>query len=155
MKMRTSLLFFWKSTLQLRGAMGASGCLNCNFGFAEGTDLRCGCFFYGSGRAFQLHQHLQRRKDDDCHNQKIKHLCKKGAVCDGCGCRLRICKGGIMIAVQRQIKLAEICAACQLADDGIIKSLTKEVTILPNAPPMITPTAISTTLPFMANSLNS
>jgi len=33
--------------------------------------------------------------------------------------------------------------------------LTKEVTILPKAPPIITPTAISTTLPFIANSLNS
>ena len=56
--------------------MGASGCLNRNFGFAEGTDLRCRCFFHGSGRTFQLHQHLQRRKDDDCHNQKTADLRK-------------------------------------------------------------------------------
>jgi Tfp pilus assembly pilus retraction ATPase PilT len=34
-------------------------------------------------------------------------------------------------------------------------SPTKEEMILPNAAPMITPTARSTTLPFMANSLNS
>jgi len=33
--------------------------------------------------------------------------------------------------------------------------ITNEETILPNAPPMITPTAMSTTLPFTANSRNS
>src|SRR5271166_3735392 len=38
---------------------------------------------------------------------------------------------------------------------GIITSLRKEETIFPNAPPMITPTAMSTTLPLTANSLNS
>ena len=38
---------------------------------------------------------------------------------------------------------------------GITTSLTSESTILPKAVPMITPTARSTTLPFMANSLNS
>ncbi|MCY1374028.1 hypothetical protein D9M69_613400 [compost metagenome] len=34
-------------------------------------------------------------------------------------------------------------------------SSTIDVTILPNAPPMITPTAKSMTLPLTANSLNS
>ena len=38
---------------------------------------------------------------------------------------------------------------------GMITSFTSESTILPNAPPMITPTARSTTLPFTANSRNS
>ena len=38
---------------------------------------------------------------------------------------------------------------------GIIISLTKDVTILPKAPPMITPIAISKTLPLKANSLKS
>ena len=38
---------------------------------------------------------------------------------------------------------------------GMIRSLTSESTILPNAAPMITPTARSITLPFIANSLNS
>src|SRR5437868_10765593 len=38
---------------------------------------------------------------------------------------------------------------------GMMMSLTSESTILPNAPPMITPTARSTTLPFNANSRNS
>src|SRR5437870_4523769 len=38
---------------------------------------------------------------------------------------------------------------------GMMTSLTMEVTILPNAAPMMIPTAMSTTLPFMANSLNS
>src|SRR2546425_402239 len=38
---------------------------------------------------------------------------------------------------------------------GIRTSLTSEVTIVPNAAPMITPTARSTTLPRMTNVLNS
>src|SRR5262245_59700720 len=38
---------------------------------------------------------------------------------------------------------------------GMITSLTSEVTILPNAAPMITPTARSMTFPRAANSLNS
>src|SRR5271170_4883906 len=38
---------------------------------------------------------------------------------------------------------------------GMIRSLTSESTILPNAPPMITPTARSTTLPLTAKSRNS
>ena len=38
---------------------------------------------------------------------------------------------------------------------GIIISLTKEDTILPNAVPITTPTAMSTTLPRIANSLKS
>src|ERR1700704_4154682 len=38
---------------------------------------------------------------------------------------------------------------------GMIRSLTSESTILPNAAPMITPTARSITLPFTANSRNS
>src|SRR5436190_19747109 len=38
---------------------------------------------------------------------------------------------------------------------GMIRSLTSESTILPKAPPMMTPTARSTTLPLTANSRNS
>ena len=38
---------------------------------------------------------------------------------------------------------------------GMMMSFTTEDTILPNAPPMITPTAMSTTLPRRANALNS
>ena len=38
---------------------------------------------------------------------------------------------------------------------GITTSDTNDVTIFPNAPPMITPTAMSITLPLRANVLNS
>ena len=38
---------------------------------------------------------------------------------------------------------------------GVMISLQSEVTIAPNAPPMITPTAKSMTLPRLMNSLNS
>src|SRR3954465_7159094 len=38
---------------------------------------------------------------------------------------------------------------------GIITSPTSDVTMAPKAAPMMTPTARSTTLPFMANSRNS
>src|SRR5262245_34703414 len=37
---------------------------------------------------------------------------------------------------------------------GISTSLTNDETIFPNAPPIMTPMAMSSTLPFMANSLN-
>jgi hypothetical protein len=38
---------------------------------------------------------------------------------------------------------------------GMITSPTSELTMAPKAAPMMTPTARSTTLPFIANSLNS
>src|SRR4029077_2873482 len=38
---------------------------------------------------------------------------------------------------------------------GIITSLTSDETIFPNAPPIMTPMAMSSTFPFMAKSLNS
>src|SRR5260221_14205150 len=38
---------------------------------------------------------------------------------------------------------------------GMIRSATSDATILPNAVPMMTPTARSTTLPFSAKSRNS
>ena len=38
---------------------------------------------------------------------------------------------------------------------GMITSLTSEVMIFPKAAPMMMPTAMSSTLPFIANSLNS
>ena len=38
---------------------------------------------------------------------------------------------------------------------GMIRSFTTESTILPKAPPIMTPTARSMTLPLTANSLNS
>lgn len=38
---------------------------------------------------------------------------------------------------------------------GMITSFTRDVTIVLNAAPMMIPTAMSTTLPRMANSLNS
>ena len=38
---------------------------------------------------------------------------------------------------------------------GMMTSLTREVVILPKAPPMTTPMAMSSTLPRRANSLNS
>ena len=42
-----------------------------------------------------------------------------------------------------------------MPSSGMKMSLTRDVVILPNAPPMITPMAMSTTLPRMANALNS
>ena len=38
---------------------------------------------------------------------------------------------------------------------GMMTSATRLFTILPNAPPMTTPTAMSMTFPLIANSLNS
>ena len=52
-------------------------------------------------------------------------------------------------------QVREVGVAEQGADRGIRMSLTSDDTILPNAPPMMTPTAMSITLPLRANSLNS
>ena len=38
---------------------------------------------------------------------------------------------------------------------GMMTSLTRLLAMVPNAPPMMIPTAMSTTLPLTANSLNS
>src|SRR5438128_2533053 len=54
--------------------------------------------------------------------------------------------------MKRSLKLTPPMA---LPMGGMRMSLTMEVTILPKAAPMTTPTARSTTLPRMANSLNS
>jgi hypothetical protein len=43
----------------------------------------------------------------------------------------------------------------RVPSSGMITSSTSDATILPKAAPMITPTARSTTLPFMAKLLNS
>src|SRR4030081_2309340 len=50
---------------------------------------------------------------------------------------------------------AKLTPPIALPMGGIRMSLTMEVTILPKAAPRTTPTARSTTLPRMANSLNS
>src|SRR5437016_10055021 len=50
---------------------------------------------------------------------------------------------------------AKLTLPIALPMGGMMMSLTIEVTILPNAPPMMIPTAMSTTLPRIANSLNS
>ncbi|MNW08895.1 hypothetical protein D3C71_2057640 [compost metagenome] len=43
----------------------------------------------------------------------------------------------------------------RMPSGGMIRSPTNEETILPNAAPMMIPTAISTTLPLTAKALNS
>ena len=52
-------------------------------------------------------------------------------------------------------KLEKSTLPTNLPTIGIMISFTSEVTIFPKAPPITTPIAKSTTLPFIANSLNS
>ncbi|MNC38341.1 hypothetical protein D3C75_869390 [compost metagenome] len=52
-------------------------------------------------------------------------------------------------------KSLKLAPPSNLPIGGIRISLTTDVTIFPNAPPIMTPTARSITLPFTANSLNS
>ena len=60
--------------------------------------------------------------------------------------------GSLLNLIERLEKLAPLNS---MPIGGIITSLTNDVTILPKAPPMMMPTAISTALPFRANSRNS
>ena len=53
------------------------------------------------------------------------------------------------------LKLSLIHISVSTPTSGIINSFTRDVTIFPKAPPIITPTAISITLPFRANFLKS
>jgi len=66
------------------------------------------------------------------------------AVRDGCGVPVRLRK-----------RLEKSTPPVSKPMGGISTSLTSEETIFPNAPPIMTPIAMSSTLPFMANSLNS
>ena len=61
--------------------------------------------------------------------------------------------GGALVNIQGE--LIGINTAIASPTGGMMTSLTSEVTIVPKAAPMMTPTARSTTLPRIANSLNS
>jgi hypothetical protein len=56
---------------------------------------------------------------------------------------------------ERNGQVTEVHAADQQPKGGMTTSPTKDETILPNAAPMIIPTAISTTFPLTAKALNS
>ncbi len=53
------------------------------------------------------------------------------------------------------VEVAKMVGAGNAPIGGMRMSLTSDDTILPNAPPIITPTAMSITFPLSANSLNS
>ena len=65
--------------------------------------------------------------------------------------------GLVFVEVFRNVPLMSlmIVVVYALPEIGITMSLTSESTIFPKAPPMITPTARSTTLPFRAKSRKS
>ena len=67
--------------------------------------------------------------------------------------RVSVVPGGILASGRYQ--LLKSSRPNTILTTGMIRSVTTESTILPNAPPMITPTAKSITLPLTANSLNS
>src|SRR5882724_1773435 len=60
--------------------------------------------------------------------------------------------GSVPMCSARSLKLT-LPISCPMG--GMMTSATSELTILPNAAPITTPTARSMTLPFIANSLNS
>ena len=64
--------------------------------------------------------------------------------------------GSAPLAARSTIALSEKSTPpSSMPSGGIMTSFTSDVVILPNAAPMMTPTAMSTTLPRIAKSLNS
>ena len=61
----------------------------------------------------------------------------------------------LLVWLLGEIKSLKSTLPISIPIGGIRISFTNDVTILPKAPPMITPTAISITLPLSAKALNS
>ena len=88
--------------------------------------------------------------------QKIDHRREKRAVVQGGYARiLGGLQGGVGVAIQSDKQVVEVDLTGDQADDGHKQIVDQEVTMLPNAPPMMTPTAMSMTLPFKAKALKS
>ena len=94
------------------------------------------------------HKHRKRNK------QEIEKSVEENTVVDrGCPRSFRLGESGIGMSRQVDEPIREVRVAGEYG--GIRMSETKELTTLPNAAPMIMPTAISSMLPCSAKSLNS
>ena len=98
-----------------------------------------------------LDKHKNREGDD----YEIQNIIEEDAVIQRRGARCFCGRNTrIIFAGQVDEQIREIHST-QRQSGGIRISSTNDVTILPNATPITTPTARSTTLPLIMNSLNS
>src|ERR1017187_6121750 len=116
-------------------------------GVGAAASLRCSEFM--ALTATNMHNATMRKSITVLINEPYASTAAPAALASA-----RDLKGPLLLSrlMNKSLKLTLPIA---LPIGGMMMSLTAEVTILPNAPPMITPTARSTTLPRIANSLNS
>lgn len=137
----------------MRCAVRATGCVIGNLGFAvrAQTWLRCRLRFRS-----ELVDLTNHHKDDKSENQKIQYGINEAAIGKYRSSGLFCCfQCSIFLAVEADKQIGKSILPSAIPNGGITTSFTSELTILPKAPPMITPTAISITLPRIANFLKS
>lgn len=111
-------------------------------------------------RGFSLLVNLIHRADDEEHAERrqdeVDDILDKQTIVHraDAGSRSRL-NGRIALPVERNKQPRKIDAAVSTPISGMKMSLTSDVVIVPNAAPMITPTAMSMTFPRMANALKS
>lgn len=115
--------------------------------------LRCWFFLFFLLETVQEGNH---EEDDKCHDEKINDRRNEFPVGNDRDLGSRCFCKGINFLLERLIKRFEKSTPPKIIPiGGMMMSDTKEATILPKAPPMITPTAMSTTLPRSAKALKS
>ena len=103
-------------------------------------------------RCFHFVHLGDEEEDDEGDDQKVDDRIDEAAVGDdGSAGFFGGFQSGILLAVEADEKIGEVRAAGQEPDGGHDDVVDEAG----EAPPMITPTAMSTTLPRMANFLNS
>lgn len=125
-----------------------------------GQQFFLSCRFGGSGGCLflfllELHQKPERDEDAECDDEEVDDVLDKHAVVERKCLAHHIPVRIKLRAAGSALRLVKVTLPVQSDTAGMMMSLTSDVTILPNAPPMMTPTAMSTTLPFMAKSLKS
>ena len=142
---------------QLARAMWATRCLDRNRHRASRAIFRhrLGCRRWSFHFVDRLDDKKNTKRDDDEVDQDGDEIavCENGQSCF-LGVGQRHARGDFVrerdIVDRRNSRLPS-----NLPSGGMSKSSTIEVTILPKAAPMMTPTARSMALPLTANSLNS
>lgn len=137
----------------MRRTVRAACCVIGNLGFAVRAQTRFRCRRRFRSKLVDLTNH---HKDNKSENQKIQYGINEAAVSEHRRTSLFCClQCSIFLAVEADKQIGKIHLAKRQPNGGITTSFTSELTILPKAPPIITPTAISITLPRIANFLKS
>ena len=147
--------------LEIGRAMRAAHRCDGNIRGAEGAGFDgrfCrGCFLF----TLQAVDRLDHTKHGQCHDQETDHRIQEQAdIHRHRASSLGVRQGGVGASrfrarLEQDEQVAEIHLASSKPIGGMMMSATRDDTMVPNAPPMTTPTARSTTFPRMTNSLNS